>query len=391
MRGSAASAPGECARASMDDGAELPSVGRCCSPDLYTPKAEADGWLFSPFTKAMRAVKSSLVTFHETTGAPWWATIALCGASLRLACMPLAVQAMSVGHNYTRGQQDARRHIVRLLGDPSLDSLIPVITGHDARAKLLAPKLAPGNANRLWAAAPLAQARVKSSAEGHSFADERTVAGIDEYTAVICNSSSPPRRLQGTRSRHVKALFQLTKAHTCRAHSVLSSSEPHRPHTLRAVRACNSKLACVQIPLLITAAAAVSSLDHTGLTSGGLLWAPDLTASAIDVPQLGEFLRASHADTSFTDAEAAAMRQLVAPMGLSGCILPIALFLILRHNLSRTVRDGMSVTLKWLGVETGGRSDAVDRAVVRTSCFVERAAALGAELPIRCGSLCWRD
>ena len=159
-------------------------------------------------------------------------------------------------------------------------------------------------------------------------------------------------------------------------------------HTLCAVRACKTKRACVQIPLLITAAAAVSSLDHTGLTSGGLLWAPDLTASAIDLPQLGEFLRASYADTSFTDAETAAMRQLVAPMGLSGCILPIALFLILRHNLSRTVRDGMAITLKWLGVETGGRSDAVDRAVVRT-CFVERAAAPGAELPVRCASLEW--
>jgi hypothetical protein len=47
------------------------------------------------------------------------------------------------------------------------------------------------------------------------------------------------------------------------------------------------------------------------------------------------------AGTAFSEAEVTALKLQAAPMGLSGVTLPLALFLVIRANISRSVQAGM--------------------------------------------------
>ena len=104
---------------------------------------------------------------------------------------------------------------------------------------------------------------------------------------------------------------------------------------------------CTQIPFLMSGIAGVSTLVHPGLSTGGCLWFPDLTAGAVSWPDVNHVLRTW--ETPWSQAELAAMRAAAAPMGLVGLALPTALWLMLRTNVSRTV----DAVQRWLPVGSG--------------------------------------
>ena len=140
-----------------------------------------------------------------------------------------------------------------------------------------------------------------------------------------------------------------------------------RPRGLHA----KSHLGCLQIPLLYTAVGAVSLLDHPGLATGGTLWFPDLTASALSWSRGLGLL--SQPDVALTAAEVASLQASVAPMGPLGALLPMGLYLTLNENFSNSVRAGHSLTL----AAFGGARDAdarvgVQRTVVRIAAHMLR-------------------
>ena len=152
----------------------LRSASRCCSPDLYDRRkapAEAsqsqDDW----WAKLGQPARSAMLQLHEVFNVPWWATIGLCGVSLRLAVLPLSLKANAVGASIVQGRKNAVRHMADLIGAPMSAGLSPELTTHEVRQRELATKLAPGSTSRLWLAAPLLQvrrcARGLVTAEGH--------------------------------------------------------------------------------------------------------------------------------------------------------------------------------------------------------------------------------
>jgi hypothetical protein len=319
----------------MTSEADLPGVSRCCSPSQYQVRSTADRhdkfqWLGSSFQTATRAAQSQLVAFHDSTGLPWWSTLALCGASLRVVCMPLAIKASAVGSNLFSGQRNAMRLISHLIGEPPIATLTPALADRDARKRALAPILAPGSTNRLWVAAPLLQVR---AALAH---------------AIASSSSCCAERLH-QECQYAGGRQQLPRL--CQDAS-------------RAPSPCRSTCAhWLQIPILFTAIAAVSTLAHPGLASEGLLWFPNLEASALSWRDAVRALSTS--TTPLNAAEVQALRAVAAPMGVPGCSLPVALWLVLRANISRTVEAGMHFSLAAFGSGKGNVAEGTDRAVVR--------------------------
>lgn len=157
--------------ASAHADAPVQDDSRCCSPNAYAsstavepsraPTHNAWDWLADSMRSATSRVGSGLVEFKEATGAPWWLTLAAAGVGVRAVCMPVVLKAATVGSNMLAGKRSAMRHTSYLLGEPAAAAW-PSQADHEARRKRLAPALAPGSTNRLWLAAPLLQARLRT-------------------------------------------------------------------------------------------------------------------------------------------------------------------------------------------------------------------------------------
>lgn len=100
---------------------------RCCSLSRYSAQAVTgkSGWAVATLENASSAVRTTMVRLHESTKLPWWATIALCGAALRVAFVPFSVKASGTGTCISAGHRPSHVHIDQLLGDAAVTSLSP--------------------------------------------------------------------------------------------------------------------------------------------------------------------------------------------------------------------------------------------------------------------------
>ena len=104
----------------------------------------------------------------------------------------------------------------------------------------------------------------------------------------------------------------------------------------------------VQIPVLLTAAAAVMDLQHPGLATGGLFW-QDLHAPPVNVVSMLEYLQAVRANTALTNDECEVLRATIAPGGPLACVLAAALFATVNGNVRRSAAAAAHFVAEWLG------------------------------------------
>lgn len=144
----------------------------------------------------------------------------------------------------------------------------------------------------------------------------------------------------------------------------------------------------VQIPAVLTSIAAVSSLEHPDLCNGGLLWMPDLTAPAIQRSYVTQFVRDAYNDATSSELKYAAWSRLVAPMGISGCMLPIIVYYLLLSNIVHAVEGGMRSLLSTIS-RTEVVGHLVRRSLVRSDCIASSSSRSILQARIPHPSLPW--
>lgn len=125
----------------------------------------------------------------------------------------------------------------------------------------------------------------------------------------------------------------------------------------------------MQIPLFVTGAVSVSTLQDPGLIHEGMLWFPDLTKSGFDFHAACNELSRGLSTTDLTEEQLDAMKESIAPMGKYGVLLPTAYFLLWRQNIRATVEN-----LSLMSASIFGSKSAFSRNILKTAPAAKVAA-----------------